>query len=113
LPSITQDRAGELVWARANASLTKNQFVAATAREGYITKAEAKAAINGDIPAVFTTAISAVDPVVFQGLTGFAVADADLYWIGVDNIRRDNPILAAVAIAASASETDLDALFGI
>ena len=99
------DMAAKLAQARAAASRSKPEFLAAAMMSGFIDPAEAKAAANGDIPAPFLPAVAQ--------MPAYERAMLEIVWPSCTRIERMEPFIVAIAQASGITEDTLDALFGV
>lgn len=99
------DHAAEIMAARAGASLTKLEFLAAAMMTGFLSPDEAAAAANGAIPAPFMPAVAQ--------MPGYDQAMLRIVWPSCTRIERLEPFIIAIAQASGISDETLDALFGV
>ena len=85
-------------------TVTDYQLALALLGSGLMTQVEAESYVgNGSVPAIFEKALAGMDDATR--------AIAKIKIMGAKEIRRDDPIVAAVGAATGKSSTDLDALF--
>lgn len=90
---------------RAEATLTRAEFLKACVAAGIISAAVAKEAASGAWPEAFNTFLA--------DLPDDAAIDAMATWADGKNVRRNNPLLDQIRVAAGATPEQLDTMFGI
>lgn len=101
---IKVDKAKVLTDWRATAVTTRTKFCIAAKRAGVLTAAEAILAAQGGWPASFDAALSSL-PVNIDA------DEAQIVWAATTEVRRNDPVLVAVASAKVLTPDQIDGLF--
>jgi hypothetical protein len=102
-PPVPVSAEYELDTWRANAVLSKAEFLIRVKDAGILTKGDAKAAARGEWPASMQSALSR--------MTDKEAEDAEITWAAASTVERKNPMIYFVQAAVGLSDEQVDNLF--
>lgn len=96
---------------RAGAVLSRAEFCVAMVRDGWWTKAQARAFAKGDVPPEFVTILALA--VTAGAITQDEADIAEITAAGLVQVERSHPVIPIAAQVYDMTEAEVDALFGI